>query len=78
MFEETKNAILKKIEKSKKLVIDMIEKSNTLEDWEQIKEEIDFIGLAYGALVMIEHTEKISENVENKFSSPQSEGMDQT
>lgn len=78
MFKETKNAILKKIEKSKKLVIDMIEKSNTLEDWEQIKEEIDFIGLAYGALVMIEHTEKISENVENKFSSPQSEGMDQT
>ena len=78
MFEETKNAILKKIEKSKKSVIDMIEKSKTLEDWEQIKEEIDFIGLAYGALVMIEHTEKISENVENKFSSPQSEGMDQT
>ena len=62
-YEDVKNTILKRIDKEKQAVIEHINMAAKLEDWEDIKDEIEFILQAHGAVMMIDHAREAGEKV---------------
>jgi hypothetical protein len=53
-YDEVKELIIQKIKKEKDEVLEMIRKASKCEDWEEIKESIDFIIQAHGAMAMLD------------------------
>jgi len=60
-YDDVRNTIMKRIDEKKQAVIEHINSAAKLEDWEEIKDEIEFILQAHGAVMVIDHTREIGE-----------------
>ena len=62
-YGDVRNTIMKRIDAEKQAVIEHINSAAKLEDWEEIKDEIEFILQAHGAVMLIDHAREIGEKV---------------
>lgn len=65
-YNDVKETIIERIEKEKTDIIDRINKASQCEDWEEIRDKIDFIIQAHGAIMMIDRVKEAGDEFDKE------------
>ena len=65
-YDDVRSTIVNRIETERKAVIDKINTAIKVEDWEDIKADIEFIIQAHGAILMIDHVKEVGEKFDSE------------
>ena len=65
-YDDLKQTILRKIDSERDAVKKMIESAKQCEDWEEIKDRIDFIIQAHGAIMMIDRVKETGDEFDKE------------